>query len=243
MPAYNATLHPYLPEHIMKPLWLLVTLLLAFPALADDSGLQQDARARLDFIHRMTPQLEQGGALAHVSAALQVNDTTLLELVCEKPETDGRALVLWGGALLREGQMRAPARLLAHLSLGMDGKQDATAYFNTADGDYRHARTLGCYLGLLHNGLQTAGDAAAQRMALTQLLREAAKQAGVADINAVADETQAGGRWVQVRLKSALQDDASVSVRLAALAPAEDAADAQAMAAFRQGFAQGSAVR
>ena len=241
--AYNAAL--CFLENSMKSSWLLPALLAALtPAFAaGNDSLQTDARARLDYIRRVAPALAQGGRLVNVSAALQENGSTVLELVCEQPETDGRTLVQWSGALLREGQVQIPARLLAQLTLGLDGKQDATVYFNTADGDYRHARTLGCYLGLLQNGLQAAGDVAAQRMALTKLLHETAKQAGVADVNAVSDETRAGARWVQARLKASLQDDSPVTTRLSALAPAESEADAAALTAFRQGLSQGGAVR
>ena len=91
----------------MKSSWLLPVLLAVLtPAFAaGNDSLQTDARARLDYIRRVAPALAQGGRLVNVSAALQENGSTVLELVCEQPEMDGRALVQWSGALLREGQV------------------------------------------------------------------------------------------------------------------------------------------
>ena len=230
----------------MKKLWLLAACFAAcFPALAADDSLRVDARSRLENIRRKAPELARGSrqVVTHVSASLQVNDATVLEILCEKPENDGRTLRLWSGALLREGNVLPPARILAHLLLGMDGRQDAAAYFNTADGDYRRARTLGCYLGILQTALPDAGDAAAQRMVLTQLLHETARQAGVADVYTVADDTRAGGCWVQARLEPLLQSSDNPADWPEALIPPADAADAAALQAFRRGLEQGRAVR
>lgn len=230
----------------MKKWWFLSVWLAAFaPAVAADDSLTADARSRLDHIRRKTPDLAQGSALAvtHVSASLQVNDATVLGLLCENPGDGGQAVLLWSSALLREGDVLPPARILAHLVLSMDGKQDAAAHFNAADGEYRHARTLGCYLGLLQAALPGAGDAAAQRMVLTRLLHETARQAGVADVygDPAADDARPGVRWVQTRLKPLLQAD-EMTDWPAALIPPENEADPAAVQAFRRGLEQGRAV-
>lgn len=230
----------------MKKLWLLSTCFAAcLPAFAADDSLRVDAQSRLENIRRKAPELARGSrqVVTHVSASLQVNDATVLELLCEKPENDGRTLRLWSGALLREGNVLPPARILAHLLLGMDGRQDAAAHFNAADGEYRHVRTLGCYLGLLQAALPGAGDAAAQRMVLTRLLHETARQAGVADVygEPAADDARPGVRWVQTRLKPLLQAD-EMTDWPAALIPPENEADPAAVQAFRRGVAQGRAV-
>ena len=112
----------------MKKLWLFAACFAAcFPALAADDSLRVDAQSRLENIRRKAPELARGSrqVVTHVSASLQVNDATVLELLCEKPESDGRTLRLWSGALLREGNVLPPARILTHLLLGLDGRQDA----------------------------------------------------------------------------------------------------------------------
>ena len=85
----------------MKKLWLFAACFAAcFPALAADDSLRVDAQSRLENIRRKAPELARGSrqVVTHVSASLQVNDATVLELLCEKPESDGRTLRLWSGA-------------------------------------------------------------------------------------------------------------------------------------------------
>ena len=208
---------------------ILSTLFLAAAGVHASDALDADAQSRRDFVSKYAAQLVAGEARAVVAitAAMQVNGNRVIAYLC----SDGgqrQTLALWSAQLLQAENYAPLAQHLAQLIHGEDGKQDASAFFNASDDDYRNARSLGCYTAALRHALQATADSDAHVLAL---LKQTGKAAGISDAdNPPPDKA----RWVAANLAPALQAGGPAA-RLHAVAVPQDA-DPAAVAAFDESF-------
>ncbi|TXK28576.1 hypothetical protein FVQ98_09740 [Ottowia sp. GY511] len=133
----------------------------------------------------------------------------VLALAQSSDPTQAHALAHWARAHWKSRNVDPMARVLAQLALGADLREDAVRHFSDGpladDGTpaYTHAVALGYLVGALQSGLRaTSGDEAAHRDLVLQLLRSAARGAGVAQPTAAlpGPDATAGQRWVRFNI-------------------------------------------
>ena len=156
-----------------------------------------------------------------LDAALNADAPAAVQsLALSAARADGQALAQWARARWQAADVDALARVLVQLVLGADLQQDAVQHFSAAtqaaDGspNYANAAALGYFVGALQSGLDAVARNADDRRALAgQLLRSAARQAGVAEPTAAlpGPGAPAGQRWVRLNLYPLLTPPAGVS--------------------------------
>ena len=133
----------------------------------------------------------------------------VLALARSSDPTQAQALAHWARAHWSRGDVDPLARALAQLALGVGLQDDAVRHFSdgplAADGTpaYAHAVALGYFVGALQTGLHAAtGDEAKRHAKVLQLLRSAARLAGVTEPDAALPgaNASAGQRWVRFNL-------------------------------------------
>ncbi len=184
-----------------------------------ESNPQQAAQA----IASLRDALRAGNAQAVTQVTALVTGTQAPEVVqalaLHAQERDGRALHGWARALLRAGDTRPPADVLARLVLGGQLQQPAPQRFNTATAPsashvpaapyspYTPAATLGYWAGVLQAALvSAASDEGARGKLIARLLADAAS---------LADTTPAGRQWRMLNLDADAAREMPPDTRLA----------------------------
>ena len=184
-----------------------------------ESNPQQAAQA----IAGLRDALHAGNAQAMARVTALVTGTqapeVVLALALHAQERDGQALYGWARALLRAGDTRPPADVLARLVLGGQLQQPAPQRFNTATAPsashvpaapyspHTPAATLGYWAGVLQAALVSAApDEGARGKLIERLLADAAS---------LADTTPAGRQWRMLSLDADAAREMPPDTRLA----------------------------